>query len=207
MPPQLWKRKSRRERKYRTPLPRVEKFVQVEDDAGEIRECAGGKEVLGEFQLTRTGLAGKSDRVSQMDLLRLIGRRRFFQTLRKNLRLAQDEIVIHQRERLRGHGSNVARTAGDVLVGKIESVKKGERQRALAIDVNAAPPDFRTVLLLLLPDAGGNRLQDFRSKHRKHGRAADFRIEVAADGEDGIANDFRVEAFHAMSPVQVIVRI
>ena len=70
-------------------------------------------------------------------------RRGLLHAIREQLRLPQHELVVQQRQRLRRHRRDIAPAAADVLIRQIEDLEHGEGQTALAIHVDAAPPDRR----------------------------------------------------------------
>ena len=101
--------------------------------------------------------------------------------------LGDYEFVVHENQRLRGHGGDGALGAVGLHGGRVEGVEEGELARAAYLHVKAAAEFFAlevggltglafAVEIFLADD----KLADLVLHHR-HGLAADFHFDLAAN--------------------------
>ena len=114
--------------------------------------------------------AGQGELIREFDLSSAI-ERQLFDAIRQAHSLIEHESVVHQRQRLRRNRGRVAPIAGDVLIGQIESRKQRKRQSTLAVNIDAATPRLRAIVLLF-PNAMQHLRFHFRRQWRKDGSAA-----------------------------------
>ena len=131
-----------------------------------------------------------------------------FRRVERSLSAGAHETVVQQRQRLRGDGGIVAATATGLRIRAVERLHERLLHDAFVKHVNGAAARGGRVLQILgigvLHVAGLNGFGKDRCLERG---AEHFRIQRAADGEHGVAQDLGFDPLRTATPEQAIVRI
>ena len=117
------------------------------------------------------------------------------------------ELAVEQAERLGRHGRRVADGATGVGVGRVVDRQDRDQQRPLDVDVNAPPRGL--VGRRGLPSAAGHRLagQHLAGDRRIDARPAGLVPQVAADGQDRVADLLGRQSPHGEPPEPSVRRV
>src|SRR5207249_1606265 len=113
--------------------------------------------------------------------------------------LAEHEIVVEQGQCLRGDSGHIPALATEAGVWHVEGFKQRHAERALEVEIDAAPGVFGYVEghgpLTDIFEAGFLLLRQWGND----GRSAHLEVQGTGGGDDRVADDFRFEpvAIHA----------
>ena len=185
---------------------RVGQVERVLAQTLELCKRALAEKVCRQRRFLSIGRPRERDAVRKVDLFAGVVRGGLAHAAGKKLRLADHEFVVEQRQRLRGNGGDVAPSAARILIRQVEDFEHRVHQAALAVHVDAAPPDLGAVGLAV-PDAALHRRENLGRDRRKNGRPADLQIERAARGHHDVAHDLGVETLNREAPEVAIVGV
>ena len=173
---------------------RINKLVQIQNHAAGLLQGFLAQKRLHLRQFVRRQLAAQRHSPSQRDLFCGIIAGFAFQSCGEVFGLLVHEVAVEQAQRLRGDGGDLALGATADGVGEVEGFEHGDHQPALDEGVDAAARGFAFVGDL--PDfffvgVGFERGGGNAGLHRG---AETLRIELAADGEHGVADGFDLQA-------------
>ena len=177
----------------------LEEFAGVEQHAGQ----GGGTVALDERHddalLGGRRCATESEAVGEPRLGGGIAAGFSHEALAEHPGLVQDEGVVEQRQRLqgrRGRGPAWGRRGGVGAVQRVEErVAPAPRPEAVERAAVEALADLLDRLVELRP------LEEVRLEVEVR-RAAEPRVEVAGDGEDGVAQGLRLEPARTLAPIK-----
>jgi hypothetical protein len=170
---------------------------------GRIRgEATRGNEVsFGEFGLQALEPAWLSARVIEAGRVAAIAQR----AQGEGTGGLKEDRIVHQGEGLQGCVRAVALDAGVGGIGRVEGGQHGVEHAAQGQNVQAAA--VAIVALADLPFYRATDIKDVAGERRPDAGAADGTGEQAADGERGVAQDFRFEAQAVLAGEQAVERV
>ena len=156
------------------------------------------------------GLAGESQQVRFFNFLFQIAIGHAGDPLGKGAGVLDDEIIVHQRERLQRRHRVHAPVAIGLHDGGVEGLQEPQREVAPRQHVHAAPPDscglgvnrltFPVVVRVQL-------LQAVSHQRALDGRPAQSPVQLAAGGHDGVAQGFCFQPAQVHAPQMPIFRV